>query len=328
MDVRLVAEPHQGAIYVDVLNAALAAAAGGFDGFFTADHLMAFRDVDGLPGPTEAWVTMAGLARETERIRLGTLVSSATFRHPSLLAIQVAQIDHMSGGRIELGLGAGWWPEEHQAFGLYLPDASTRFDRLEEQLDVITRLWGTDERVSFTGKHFSLDACRGLPKPLQKEHPPIIIGGLGRRRTPALAARFADEFNAPYALPDEVAEQFQRVRAACSAIGRDPDDMVYSAAVGVACGRTEDEFAQRAVDGGSTPERYRTRKAGGFPAEVAATIRRYAALGCSRIYLQLPSVHDLDHIQLLAAEVLPLVAGASVPGSALPETDGEVPDRV
>ncbi|ADU06392.1 putative F420-dependent oxidoreductase [Micromonospora sp. L5] len=315
MDVRIVAEPHQGATYADVLRAARAVEDGGFGGFFVADHLMAFGDGDGEPGPVEAWVTLAGLARETDRIRLGTLLSAATFRHPSVLAVQVAQVDRMSGGRVELGLGAGWWADEHRAFGIGLPAPSTRLDRLCEQLEVITRLWSCriGERVTFTGRHYQLVECRGLPKP-QQDRLPVIVGGLGPRRTPALAARYASEFNVPYATAAEMTDQFARLRRACEAIGRDPGELVYSAAVAVACGRTEQEFAARASAGGSTPQRYRERKAGGRPDEVVRRVREYAAAGCERIYLQLPDVHDIDHIRLLADEVLPeLRSGSTAP---------------
>jgi alkanesulfonate monooxygenase len=251
-------------------------------------------------------VTLGALARETSTIRLGTMVTSSTFRYPGLLAISVAQVDQMSGGRIELGIGAGWYEAEHRAYGVPFPSAKERFDRLEESLAVITGLWTTPlgERFSHDGEHYPIVDSPGLPKPVQSPHPPVIIGGGGQKRTPALAARYANEFNRPFASLDETREQFVRVRDACSAAGRDPDSLVYSAAKVVCCGGTEHELSARADAIGRTPEDLRGNDIGGTPAEVVDTIGRYAEAGAQRLYLQFLDLSDLDHLELLASSLL------------------------
>src|ERR1700693_1749796 len=183
MELRVFTEPQQGATYEDILAIALAAEGGGFGAVFRSDHYLKMGDVTGLPGPTDAWITLAGLARDTTRIRLGTLLTSATFRQPGPLAIGVAQVDAMSAGRIELGLGAGWYDEEHTAYGIPFPPIGERFEKLEEQLSIITGLWATKEGAPFdsTGNHYSLADGPALPKPVQSPRPPIIIGGHGRK---------------------------------------------------------------------------------------------------------------------------------------------------
>src|SRR5580692_5295052 len=200
MKLRIFVEPQQGASYAQQLAVAQAAEALGFDAFFRSDHFLAMGG-DGLPGPTDSWVTLGGIARETERIRLGTLVTSATFRLPGLLAVQVAQVDAMSGGRVELGLGAGWYDAEHSAYGVPFPATHERMERLEEQYAILTGLWGTpeDETFSFDGRHYHLKDSPALPKPVQRPHPPLIVGGHGPKRTPRLAATYASEFNLPFA---------------------------------------------------------------------------------------------------------------------------------
>ena len=201
LTLRVFTEPQQGASYDDLLAVAREAERLGFDAFFRSDHFLSIGPGTGEPGPTEAWVTLAGLARDTERIRLGTLVTSATFRLPGPLAIAVAQVDAMSGGRVELGLGAGWFEEEHGPTASPSPIPGERFDRLEEQLAIVTGLWATPagERFDFQGRHYQLTDSPALPKPVQRPRPPVIVGGLGKRRTPALAARYADEFNVAFA---------------------------------------------------------------------------------------------------------------------------------
>jgi F420-dependent oxidoreductase-like protein len=313
MQLRIVVEPHQGARYTDIVRAARCAEEAGFDGFFRSDHLLAMGDADGMPGPTEAWTTLAGIARETSRLRIGTLVSSATFRHPAVLAVQVAQVDEMSGGRVELGLGSGWFAEEHRAFGIEFPDAPTRFERFEEQLQIIRGMWSCppDEKFTFEGDHYQLFDCPGLPKPLQADLP-LIVGGLGPRRTPMLAARYATEFNVPLTTPEETRVQISRVRQACVTAGRRPDDMVFSAVKQIACGRTEREFAARAAAAGSSAARFRAKHLAGTPDEVVERIGRFAKAGCRRLYVQLPDLTDLDHLTLIAEEVmrqLPVSAG-------------------
>ncbi len=300
-DVRIFTEPQQGASYDDLLAVARRAESLGFGAFFRSDHYLVMGDSDGLPGPTDAWITLAGLARDTSTIRLGTLVTAATFRLPGPLAISVAGVDQMSGGRVELGLGAGWYEAEHTAYGIPFPPLGERFDRLEEQLEVITGLWGTPAGESFdwTGGAYDVTASPALPKPVQSSIP-IVIGGGGPKRTPSLAARFASEFNAPFAPLEFFAEQTDRVRAACAAIDRDPTSMVFSAALVACCGSDEAEVGRRADAIGREPAELRTNGAAGTPDEVRATVERWAAAGAERIYLQILDLADLDHLDLLA----------------------------
>lgn len=307
MLLRIFTEPQQGASYDDVLAVAKVTEEEGFDAFFRSDHYQAFGDGPGLPGPTDAWITLAGLARETSRIRLGTLVSPVTFRHPGNLAISVAQVDAMSGGRVELGLGTGWFPEEHASYGLDFPPIPVRFELLTEQLEIIDGLWRATERFSYAGAHYQVTDSPALPKPVQRPRPPIILGGAGPKKTPALTARFADEFNVPFHRLEDTKAQFDRVRAACEAAGRDPASLVLSAALTVACGADEGEFTRRAEACGRTPENMRAYDAAGTPAEVVERLHAYGALGADRIYLQVLDLADLDHIRLLASAVAPHV---------------------
>lgn len=306
MLVRVFVEPQQGATYDQIAAAAAVAEECGFDGFFRSDHYLTMGG-DGLPGPTDAWVTLAGLARDTRRLRLGTLVTSATFRLPGPLAISVAQVDAMSGGRVELGLGAGWYDEEHRAYGIPFPPMKERFDRLEEQLEIVTGLWSTPpgERFSFEGSHYSLVDSPALPKPHQSPRPPIIMGGAGPVRTPRLAARFADEFNVPFHSVKDTGAQFQRVRRACTDAGRDPATMRLSAAVVVCCGASDDDLARRSASIGRDLEELRAHGAAGSPSQVADACRAFADVGAETVYLQVLDLDDLDHIRLIAAEVLP-----------------------
>ena len=305
MDLRIFTEPQQGATYEELLAVAQAAESCGFDAFFRSDHYLHMGDRDPGPGPTDAWLTLGALARETERIRLGTLLTAATFRHPGPLAISVAQVDEMSGGRVELGLGAAWYEAEHRAYGIPFPPLAERFDRLEEQLAVITGLWATPvgESFSYAGRHYRLEESPALPKPVQSPRPPVIVGGHGRRRTPELAARYAEEFNL-FSSPEECEEAYCRVDEACRAIGRDPTSIVRSAAVVLCCGSDEDEFVRRARAIGRDPERLRREGAAGRPSEVVGALRRYAEAGAARVYLQLLDLSDLDHLRLVAEEVM------------------------
>jgi len=307
MHLRIFTEPQEGATYDDQLAVARLAEELGFDAYFRSDHYISFGGGDGLPGPTDAWVTLAGLARDTTRLRLGTLVSPVTFRAPGPLAIAVAQIDAMSGGRVELGLGAGWNDREHAAYGLTFPPTATRFAMLEEQLQVITGLWGSDGHYGFHGTHYDVTDSPGLPKPVQRPHPPIVMGGAGATRTPRLAARYADEFNVPFHQPHDAAAQFGRIRAACEAAGRDPATMRLSAAMTVVCGTDEAELDRRAQAIGRSREHSRAYDLAGLPGEVVDRIGKFADAGATRLYLQVLDLHDLDHLRLLAAEVMPHV---------------------
>lgn len=304
-DFRIFTEPQQGASYDDLLGVALRAEQLGFGAFFRSDHYLAMGDSDGLPGPTDAWITLAGLARDTSTIRLGTLVSSATFRHPGPLAISVAQVDQMSGGRVDLGLGAGWFGAEHEAYGIPFPDLGERFDRLEEQLELITGMWATPvgETYDKPGGHYPITNSPALPKP-RDGGPPIVVGGGGPRRTPALAAKYAAEFNMPFVDQERYAAQCGRVRAACEAIDRDPDELVYSIALIVCCGADEAEIARRAAALGREPDELRKNGLAGTPAEVAERIRSWQAAGAERIYLQVLDLSDLDHLDLIANDVI------------------------
>jgi F420-dependent oxidoreductase-like protein len=307
--LRIFTEPQFGATYDDQLAVVREAEALGYDAFFRSDHYLTMGPGLGEPGPTDAWITLAGLARETERIRLGTLVTAATFRLPGPLAISVAQVDAMSGGRVELGLGSGWFEEEHRAYGIPFPPLGERFAKLEEQLAIITGLWQTPvgERFSFAGTHYTLTDSPALPKPVQSPRPPVIVGGWGRKRTPALAARFADEFNLPFAPLADVRPQIDAAIAACEAAGRDPATMTWSAALVLCCGEDEETFRKRAAAIGQEPDQLRSTGAAGTVAEVTERLGAYVEAGIERFYLQTLDLADLDHIRLVATEVAPAV---------------------
>lgn len=304
MDARIFIEPQQGTTYSEVVTLARKAEELGFDGFFTSDHYLKMGDhVSGLPGPLSAWTTLAGLARDTERLRLGTLVSPMTFHNPGQLAISVAQIDEMSTGRIELGIGAGWYEAEHTAVGIPFPSITERFDRLTESLAIISGLWGTPEGETFSydGEHYTLVDSPALPKPWQRPAPPIIIGGRGKRRTPALAATYASEFNVPFADPADWTEVCGPVVEACEARERDPETLVWSAAQVVAIGTTEAEFSRRAEAIGREAAELRQNGVAGLVDEALERIAAYKDAGCTRMYLQVLDVKDLDHLEVLAS---------------------------
>jgi alkanesulfonate monooxygenase len=308
VDLRIFTEPQQGAYYDDLLRVARAAEDSGYDAFFRSDHFLAMGDASGEPGPTDAWITLAGLARETSRIRLGTLVTSATFRNPGPLAIAVAQVDQMSGGRVELGLGGGWFEAEHKAYGLPFPPLAERFEILAEQLEVITGLWRTlpGDRFNFAGKHYTVTDSPALPKPVQQPAPPVIVGGHGKKKTPALAARFADEFNVAFSSVDEAAAQFGRVDAACAEIGREPQEIVRSVAQVICVGRDDAEVARRALVLGREVDELRENGLAGTPAEVVDKLGTWRdRTGATRVYLQLLDLADIDQVELVASEVLP-----------------------
>jgi F420-dependent oxidoreductase-like protein len=303
MDSRIFTEPQQGASYATLLAVAKATEDLGFDAFFRSDHYLSMGDGDGLPGPTYAWITLAGLARETRRIRLGTLVTPVTFRYPGPLAISVAQVDAMSDGRVELGLGAGWFEAEHTAYGIPYP--ANRFDHLEEQLAIITGLWSTPagERFEYTGKHYEIVDSPALPKPVQQPVP-IIMGGGGAKRTPALAARYAAEFNTPFRVFDESVRLFAGVRDACQEIGRDPGTMTFSASLQTAIGKDEAQFRRRAAAARLDADQVRADGLGGTPDEIVDKLGRYREAGTQRVYFQILDLDDLDHLELIASDVM------------------------
>ncbi|NGN67036.1 LLM class F420-dependent oxidoreductase [Streptomyces sp. A7024] len=304
MDLRVFTEPQQGASYDTLLAVAKATEDLGYDAFFRSDHYLKMGDVDGNPGPTDAWITLAGLARETSRIRLGTLMTAGTFRLPGPLAISVAQVDQMSGGRVEFGLGAGWYEEEHTAYGIPFP--KEKFPRLEEQLAIITGLWETPagETFSYDGTHYQLTDSPALPKPAQSKIP-VLVGGFGAKRTPALAARYATEFNLPFGSLEASKEQFARVRAAAEAAGRKADDLTYSNALIVCVGKDDAEVARRAAAIGRDVAELKENGIAGTPAEAADKLARFAEIGSERVYLQFLDLTDLDHLELVAKEVAP-----------------------
>ncbi|MCV7239286.1 LLM class F420-dependent oxidoreductase [Mycolicibacterium celeriflavum] len=307
MDFRVFVEPQQGATYGDQLAVARAAEKLGYSAFFRSDHYLAMSG-DGQPGPTDSWVTLAGIARETSTIRLGTMVTSATFRYPGPLAVSVAQVDEMSGGRVEFGIGAGWFEAEHQAYAIPFPSLRERFDRLTEQLEIITGLWTTPRGQTFdySGDHYTVVESPGLPKPAQTPHPPIIVGGQGAKRTPALAAKFAAEFNVPFVPLETAKTQFERVAAAVSEAGRSADSMTYSAAFVLCAGRDDAEIARRAAAIGREVDELRSNSATvGTPAEIADKLSTFSEARMQRVYLQVLDMSDLEHLEFFAGEVIP-----------------------
>ncbi|WP_018723330.1 LLM class F420-dependent oxidoreductase [Salinispora fenicalii] len=307
MQCHVFTNPQQGASYEEVASTARAVEELGLDGFFRSDHFLAMAGAPGLPGPTDTWVTLGALARETQRIRLGSLMTSATFRHPGLLAVTVAQVDQMSNGRVDFGFGTGWHKPEHRAYGVPYPALGERFDRFEEQLDIVTGLWGTPpgELFTYSGHHYQLTDAPGLPKPVQ-QRPPIIIGGKGPTRTPCLAGRYADEFNYAFPTLTEIAELGARVDAACEKAGRAPSSLRRSAVVLLVCGRSSAEVAQRAEPvGGLFTAQMMEHGLVGSPTEVVDRIGELAEAGISRLYLQTPHQFDVDHLAYFSQHILP-----------------------
>jgi F420-dependent oxidoreductase-like protein len=305
MDLRVFTEPQQGATFPQLAAVAQRAEQLGFSGFFRSDHYRYIGDGSPRDGVTDAWVTLAGLALQTTTIRLGTLMSSATFRLPGPLAVAAAQIDSMSGGRLEIGIGSGWYEAEHQALGIPFPSLHERFDRLTEQLEILDGLWATPEGEAFTyhGRYYTLTECPVTFRPVQQPHPPLLIGGYGRTRTPALAARFAAEFNVPGPSPAQAAEQFARADKACEELGRDPESLTKSVWVTTCIGGDEDEFTRRATAIGRSPASLRERGIAGLPAEAKQSLHAFESAGAERVYLQFLTLDELEHLDLIA-EVL------------------------
>ncbi len=309
MDARIFIEPQQGTSYAEVLAMASRSEELGFDGFFTSDHLLKMGDhSSGLPGPLDAWTTIAGLARDTERIRLGTLVSPITFHNPAHLALKVAQIDEMSGGRVELGLGAGWYEAEHRAHAIPFPGLSERFDRLTEGLAIVSGMWATAEadEFEFRGEHYVVEQSPALPRPHPRPAPPIIVGGRGKRRTPSLAAEYASEFNVGFADPETWRSICDNVVEYCEARERAPESLSWSAAQVAVVGTTEADFARRAAAIGREPAELRSNGIAGLVAEAAERVAGFAEAGADRIYLQVLDLKDLEHLSIIV-EMLELV---------------------
>ena len=309
MDLRIFTEPQQGASYEQLLVVARTAEECSFNAFFRSDHYLAMGQATGLPAYTDAWTTLAGLARDTTKIRLGTLVSPVTFRPVGSFPVVVSQVDHMSGGRLEVGLGAGWYEAEHRDYGLAFPDTKARYDLLEDQLRILHGAWGAPAGTvfEFAGHTCSVRLDPGPLQPAQHPHPPIIMGGGGGPRNSSLAAAYADEFNAPFVGPDQAGKAYEAVGRACQRQGRDPATLLRSTANVVCCGRSEADLARRAQAIGRELPELRENGFAGSPADVLDKIGAYAAKGAQRIYLQVLDLADLEHIRLIAEEVMPHV---------------------
>ncbi|HYQ68200.1 TIGR03560 family F420-dependent LLM class oxidoreductase [Actinophytocola sp.] len=307
MRLRVLMEPRHGGTYEDFLAMATVVEDAGFEGFFRSDHLMGVDPTNTAYQPTDSWTMLAGLARDTRRVRLGALVTAGTFRQPGVLATTVAMVDQMSGGRVDFGIGAGWFAEEHTAFGLEFPAVAARFERLEEQLKIITGLWETPRGTpfTFTGKHYRLRNNGILPRTAQSPRPPIIVGGAGARKTPTIAARHADEFNLSF--PQGLKARNENFNRICAELGRDPATVRRSVVLPVACGETPAEANRRAETIAAPP--LRAEAVVGTPRAVADRVAALQADGVDTVYFfHLFDIKDLDHIRLIGAEVVPLLS--------------------
>jgi F420-dependent oxidoreductase-like protein len=311
MTLRIFTEPQQGASYDQLLSVARTAEESGFAAFFRSDHVLKMGSVTGVPAVTDAWITLAGLARDTSTIRLGTLVTPVTFRNLGMFAVAAAEVDQMSVGRIEVGLGAGWYQAEHAAFGIPFPPVGERFDLLEDQLAILHGAWTAPPGATFDheGLTCTVSIAADSIRPHQRPHPPIVLGGRGGPRSARLATSYADEYNVSFSPIDVVKEIHDRVRRACDQAGRDPASIVYSAAQVLCCGETEAELKTRAAAIGRELPELRENGLAGTPAEVLDKLGRFAAAGTERFYLQLLDLSDLDQLRLVAQEVLPHAPG-------------------
>jgi F420-dependent oxidoreductase-like protein len=308
MRVRVLLEPRYGATYDQLVAMARTAEEAGFDAFFRSDHYLGIDADDTSLVPTDSWTTIGGMARETRSVRLGTLMTAATFRHPGQLAVEVATADAMSGGRVELGIGTGWYEREHRYFGIPFPSTGERFERLEEALAIITGLWTTPpgERFSFEGRHWTIDGCANFPRSAQRPRPRIIVGGVGPKRTPRIAARYADEFNAALSGSDSgVVENFRRI---CEETGRDPATVTISTVIPVSCGTSKEEAEMRRDRLGDAGRRLLAVGVVGTPEDVVARAETSRTLGADVVYFHVYDGEDLEHIRLLGAEVVPALA--------------------
>jgi alkanesulfonate monooxygenase SsuD/methylene tetrahydromethanopterin reductase-like flavin-dependent oxidoreductase (luciferase family) len=304
-------EPQQGLTYDEILALARTAEESGFEAYFRSDHYASFPGGAGLP-TTDAWATLAGLARETTAIRLGTLVSPVTFRIPGNLAKVIQTVDEMSGGRVEAGFGSGWNAEEHAQLGIRFPDIGERYDMLEEQMAILHGLWTEPDGWSYEGRHWQVDGARrhGDVARGGRRHPHIIFGGRGGPRMAALVARYGDEFNLNSSSPDDAPPAYARVRAACEKLGRDPGAIVYSAMTGVLVAESESELRQRVRllleaigQGGEDADAWLAQRRGrwvmGTPDQAREQVAAFAAVGVQRIMLQDLMPRDLDMVRLL-----------------------------
>ena len=313
----LMIEGQEGVTWDEWLAIAHAAEAHGLEGLFRSDHYTAI--LAGGRGSLDAWATLAALAAATTRIRLGTMVSPATFRHPSVLARMATTVDHVSAGRIELGMGAGWYELEHRREGFPFPDASTRFDLFAEQVEIVVRTW-TEANFDFTGAHYSLAGQTALPRPVQSPHPPLVLGGGAKPRSAALAARFAQEYNTPGATPAQCAERRAALDLACAEAGRDPSSLPLSVMTTCVIGSDQAEVDRRlrsllaVLEDSREPGEVLAAKPQwlvGTVAEVAGRIEEYRAAGVQRLFLQHLDHRDLEAIALIGDVLRPLVARAA-----------------
>jgi F420-dependent oxidoreductase-like protein len=315
MDVCLMIEGQEGVTWDQWLSLALACEEHGFDGLFRSDHYLSF-DHPQERGAFDAWATLAALASITERIRLGTLVSPAGFRHPSELAKAVVTVDYASDGRVELGMGAGWFEREHRAFGFPFPSDDERMDVLTEQVEIVHRLWDRDEdEVDFEGRHYRLESCTSLPRPLQDPHPPLIVGGSAGPRSVALAARWADEYNVVFVDPATARTYRERVEAACAAIGRDPGEVRFSIMTRLLVGADEDDLRLKAavlmerIDEDGDVEAFiegmRPTMTAGTVEQVLERLGEFAGAGAERVMFQHLVHDDLETVALIGREILP-----------------------
>jgi F420-dependent oxidoreductase-like protein len=311
MSLRIFTEPQQGPSYEQLLAVAHTAQECGFAAFFRSDHVLKMGSATGLPACTDAWVTLAGLARDTSTIRLGTMVTPVTLRPVGTFTVVAAQVDHMSGGRLEIGLGAGWYEAEHQAFGVPFPALGTRYDLLEDQLAILHGTWSASPGSTFElrGRTCAVHIDADTVRPRQQPHPPIVLGGQGGPRSARLAATYADEYNSSFVPAETMRDVHDRVRRACEGAGRDPSTIVYSAGQVLCCGRTEAEVATRAAAIGREVAELRQNGLAGSPAEVLEKLGTLADHGADRFYLQVLDLSDLDHLRLVAEEVLPHAPG-------------------
>src|SRR6202042_1227007 len=303
MRLRILLEPHHGATYAQILALAEAAEAGRVDAVFRLVHYLGIDADDTTYQPTDSWTTLAGLAVQTERVRLGTLVNASTFRLPGQLAVEVATVAQMSGGRAELGIGAAWYQREHEYFGIPFPGLGERFDRLEEQLAILTGLWNTKpgERFSFDGKHYQLTDCASIPRPV--ERPKIIVGGAGAKRTPTLAARYADEFNGALGL--DLRERYANFKRVCEEVaGRDPADIRMSATVPVCIGSDAPDLEGRKESLGEPGARLLAAGVTGCADDVVRVIEDLASQGADTVYFHVYGPADVAHIELLGEQVV------------------------
>jgi len=318
----LMTEPQQGLTYEEQLAVARRAEATGFEAFFRSDHYESFPGAADNP-TTDAWTVLAGLGRETERIGLGVLVSPVTFRLPGHLAKVVTTVDAMSGGRIEVGLGAGWNEAEHRRHGLPFPPIEERADQLEEQLQILHGLWTEPDGWSFEGHHHRVEDARVRPRPMDAPgrpraasgavRPRIIVGG-GSARSIRIAARWADEYNLTSSTPEQVAEKYAELDRACEAIGRDSAEITRSTMVGVLVGTDADEVERREAallaafgkeeSGEAWLRERRERWIHGTPDVARTAVQRYAAVGVERIMLQDFLARDLEMVDLLGEELV------------------------